>query len=109
MSNMGYDTSSQAVSALLQIHSHHMKVAPPEAPETWGEYKKAGGKSGGVIALMDMLAQDLKNDMAQAKHDEQMAQKEYDDLMVDSQETRKQNSKSIVDKNNAKANLEVKL
>merc|ERR1719487_2634561 len=103
----------EAPAAFVQISSHKQskgkKVAPPETPETWGAYKPAGGKSGGVVALMDMLQQDLKSDMAQSKHDEETAQKEYDDLMVESKETRQQNSKSIVDKEANKAQLEGKL
>merc|ERR1719456_1696491 len=98
--------------SFVQVVKHQAqkkKVAPPEVPETWGAYKPAGGKSGGVVALMDMLAQDLKSDMAAAKHDEETAQKEYDDLMVESKETRQQNSKSIVDEEANKAQLEGKL
>merc|ERR1719487_1446167 len=61
------------------------------------------------MGLMDMLVSELKSDMAEAKHDEKTAQKDYDDLMVDSKETRQQNAKSIVDKEATKAQLEGKL
>merc|ERR1719456_1771416 len=97
--------------AFVQIHKHQAlkKVAPPEMPDTWGAYKPAGGKSGGVMALMDMLTSDLNADMQAAKHDEETAQRDYDNLMEESRETRQQNSKSIVDKEATKANMEGKL
>merc|ERR1719158_512415 len=101
--------TEEAAPAFVQIHAHKNKVAPPAPPETFGAYQKAGGKSGGVMGLMDMLVTELQGDMAQAKHDEQMGQKEYDDLMRDSRETRQQNAKSIVEKEAAKAGLEKKL
>merc|ERR550537_645284 len=78
--------------SFLQISK---KVAPPMTPETWGAYKPAGGKSGGVVALMDMLTQDLNADMQASKHDEETAQRDYDNLMEESRDTRAQNSKSI--------------
>merc|ERR1719217_947275 len=45
---------------LLSISRHSSskktsKVAPPEAPETFGSYEKKGEKSQGVIHLMDMM------------------------------------------------------
>merc|ERR1719265_451178 len=96
--------------SLLQVSEHKFgKVAPPVAPETWGTYQKAGGQSGGIMGLMDKLVQELRADLAAAKHDEEMAQKEYDDLMTDSKDTRMQNAKSIVDKEATKAELESEL
>merc|ERR1719395_253089 len=47
--------------------------------------------------------------MKDAGYAEKTAQKEYADLMADSQATRAQDSKSIVDKEAAKATLEEKL
>jgi len=92
--------------AFVQINEHKAKkVVPPVPPETFGAYQPAGGKSGGVMALMDNLTKELQADVAQAKHDEEMAQKEYDDLMTESRDTRASNSKSIVDKEATKANL----
>jgi len=108
VSNLG-GTVDEAPVLLQLVRKVSKKVAPPETPETWGAYKPAGGQSGGIMGLMDMLVGELKSDMAEAKHDEQMAQKEYDELMVDSKDTRKQNAKSIVDKQATKANLEGKL
>merc|ERR1719183_2538081 len=109
-SRLGGDLGTEAPVALVQISAHvSKKVAPPAPPETWGAYKKAGGKSGGVMGLMDMLVTELQADLAQARHDEQMSQKEYDDLMQESRDTRQNNAKSIVEKEAAKAGMEKKL
>merc|ERR1719265_3040901 len=53
-----------------------------------------------------MTAEELTN---VATSDELMAQKEYDDLMADSQKTRAQNAKSIVDKEASRAEVEASL
>merc|ERR1719171_2122940 len=84
------------------------KVAPPEPPATFGKYEK-NKKSGGVLQLMDNLVGELKSSLAEAEHAEKTAQKEYQELMVESQETRAQDDKSLTDKSAGKANLEGKL
>jgi hypothetical protein len=86
-----------------------LQVAPPEAPETFGEYKKSSQKSGGVMALMDMIVGELKPSNQEASMSEKYAQKEYVELMADSQDQRAQLSKSIVEKTSAKADLEGQL
>jgi septal ring factor EnvC (AmiA/AmiB activator) len=90
-----------------QVRAH---VAPPPAPETFsgGDVAK-NEKSGGVLALMDKIAGELEADMKDSGFAEKTAQKEYADLMTESQATRAQDSKSIVDKEAAKATMEEKL
>merc|ERR1719379_1010275 len=85
-------------------------VAPPEPPpETFGgEYKKSD-KSSGVMGMMDGIVRDLENDMKDAEYEEKTAQKDYAELMADSQATRKADSKAVVDKTAAKAEAEGKL
>merc|ERR1719159_1400008 len=91
----------------VQIRSH---VAPPEAPETFsGPYEKKSEKSGGVLALMDSITKELEADMKDSEYAEKTAQKDYAELMTDSQATRAQDAKSIVDKEAAKATMEEKL
>merc|ERR1719152_528255 len=93
---------------LVQIRAHS-RVAPPEMPETFsGPLEKKGSKSTGVIALMEQMQGELKSDMAAAEADEKAAQKEYEDLMKNSAETRAHNAKSITDKEASKAELETK-
>jgi len=86
-------------------------VAPPgPAPETFsgGEVKK-NEKSAGVMGMMDGIVRDLENDVKDCEYEEKTAQKDYAELMGDSQATRQADSKAIVDKTAAKAEHEGKL
>merc|ERR1719301_224493 len=76
-------------------------AAPPPPPETFGAYTKKTGKSNGVIALMDMMISDLKTDLTEGEHAEEMAQKDYENLMSASQKTRATNAESITEKESA--------
>merc|ERR1719155_50612 len=73
-------------------------AAPPPPPETFGAYTKKSGKSNGVIKLMDMMIGDVKTDLTEAEHEEEMAQKDYENLMSASQKTRATNAESITEK-----------
>jgi len=85
-------------------------VAPPPPPETFsGSVEKKSEKSAGVMSLMDMITKELETSMKDSEYEEKTAAKEYADLMADSQTSRAQDSKSIVDKEAAKATLEEKL
>jgi putative protein kinase ArgK-like GTPase of G3E family len=92
-----------------QVRLHKSSVAPPPPPESFGAYEKSSEKSGGVMALMDTITKELETSMKDSEYEEKTAQKEYAELMADSQATRAQDSKSIVDKSAAKATLEEKL
>jgi len=85
------------------------KAAPPPPPETFGAYQKKGQKSNGVIALMDMMIEELKTDYDSSKQSEAMDQKDYENLMASSQKTRAQNAKSITEKESAKAEWSEKI
>jgi len=88
----------------------HSAVAPPPPPETFsGGVEKKTEKAGGVLALMDKISGELEADMKDAGYAEKTAQSEYAELMSDSQAARAQDSKSIVDKEAAKATMEEKL
>merc|ERR1719161_1027896 len=69
-------------------------AAPPPPPETFGAYTKKSGKSNGVIKLMDMMIGDVKTDLTEAEHEEEMAQKDYENLMSASQKTRATNAET---------------
>jgi len=86
-----------------------VQIEQPEAPETFGAYEKKSEKSGGVMALMDMITKELESEMKDAEYDEKTAQTEYAELMADSQDSRAQDTKSITEKDTAKATLESKL
>merc|ERR1719420_185364 len=68
-----------------QVRLH---VAPPPPPETFSGDVKKNEKSGGVLALMDKLVGELESDMKDAGYAEKTAQKEYAELMADSQAAR---------------------
>merc|ERR1719399_774302 len=80
-------------------------VAPPPPPETFGDYEKSSGKSAGVLGLMDMIVKELEGDMKDAEYEEKTAQKDYEELMTDSGESREKKVNGITDKEDAKAKL----
>jgi len=106
---VSFDAPEASEVSLIQVHMHE-NVAPPEAPESFsgGEPKK-NEKSGGVLALMDMMVADLKAAAQEAKFTEKTAQKEYVELMEESQEKRVADQKTIVDQQGAKAQTEAAL
>merc|ERR1719265_628421 len=61
--------------------------APPPPPPTWeGGYGGKTGESQGIVAIMEMVEEDIKKDRADAKADEDDAQKEYDAFKKDSED-----------------------
>merc|ERR1719159_128018 len=84
-------------------------AAPPPPPETFGAYTKKSGKSNGVIKLMDMMIGDLKTELTEAEHAEEMAQKDYENLMAASQKTHATNAESITEKESASAEWSEKI
>jgi len=96
--------------SFVQVGRVAAHIDQKQAPETWGSsYEKKGKKSGGVMALMDNLTNDLKASNAEAGHNEKTAQDEYVELMGESQSTRSQDSKTLTNKAAVKAQLEAKL
>merc|ERR550514_48473 len=85
-----------------------LDVAPPPAPETFGDYEKSSGKSSGVLGLMDMIVKELEDDTKDAGFEEKTAQKDYEELMTDSGETRAAKVKGITQKEEAKARISSK-
>merc|ERR1719482_1923786 len=96
--------------SFVQIRRSEFDVAPPPPPETFesGPPKK-NEKSAGVIGLMDMIISDLGNDMKEAEYEEKTAQKDYAELMADSQATRAGDTKSLTSKEATKAETETAL
>jgi chromosome segregation ATPase len=90
----------------IAVNLLQLSAKPEPAPGTWaaGGYKNKGQKSGGVMALMDMLTKDLDTQLAEGKKDEDFAQSSYEELMADSANTRSTDSKSLANKEAAKAN-----
>merc|ERR1719352_894694 len=90
------------ITVFAQVRAHD-DAAPPPPPETFGAYTKKTGKSNGVMALMDMMISDLKTDLTEGEHAEEMAQKDYEHLMAASQKTRATNAESITEKESSSA------
>merc|ERR1719407_86538 len=78
--------------------------APAPPPETAEAYTKKD--SSGPTALIDKLKNDLEKDTQAAEIDEKQAQKDYEEMMADSANQRHTDSKSIVEKDGQKADLE---
>jgi len=86
--------------------SSKVKVAPPPAPEMPSGPLQKNGKSAGVIGMMDTIMTDLSNDMKDMEYEEKTAQKDYAELMADSQATRAGDSKALTGKGSTKADVE---
>jgi len=85
------------------------QVAPPPPPEANLAYKKGGEESNGVIAMIDLLIADIDKDNQTMEVDEKDAQSDYETFMSDAKEKRALDSKSITDKEAAKAETETQL
>merc|ERR1719272_453738 len=84
-------------------------VAPPPPPETFGAYAKKGGKSGGVVNMLDTMVADLDKEITEVEVEEKENQAEYETFMEESAKKRASDAKSIEDKESAKADLQAKL
>merc|ERR1719401_572271 len=94
----------------LQLSSFSSSdVAPPPPPETMEAYTKKSEDSNGVMAMMDLLVKDLDKEMTEAETGEKVSQEDYEKTMADSAEKRAQDSKTLNDKEAAKADLESSL
>jgi len=80
--------------------------APAPPPEAVGAYKKNSEGGGGVIAMIDLLVKDLDKELTEAKTAEVDAQKDYETYMRDAAEQRTTDTKTLADKETAKADTE---
>merc|ERR1740138_725448 len=83
--------------------------APPPPPETFGAYSKKSEESNGVLAMIDALVADLEKEIQEMEFEEKDAQEEYEQFIDDSANKRAQDSKSLTDKESAKADAEAAL
>jgi hypothetical protein len=61
--------------------------APPPPPPTWeAPYGGKTGEAMGIVAIMEMVYEDIEKDRADAKADEDKSQAEYDAFKKDSEE-----------------------
>merc|ERR1719343_1458001 len=78
-------------------------IEPP--PATRDAYAKKSEESTGVIAMIDLLVQDMDKEMQEAEVEEKNSQEEYDKTVADAKTDRTGLSKSLKDKTAAKADL----
>ena len=80
--------------------------APPPPPETFGAYSKKSEESNGVMARIDSLVGDLEKEIQEMEFEEKDAQEDYEEFIEDSANKRATDSKSLTDKEAAKADAE---
>lgn len=86
-------------------HVEGQDVAPP--PTMWkGAYGGASGETSGVVAILDLLKEDMKNDIADADANEAKSNAEYAKFVVDSQNDIDDLSKELTVFAQEKADLE---
>lgn len=94
-----------APAMLLQIAKHE-QARQPQAP---APYKKKGEESTGVIAMIDLLIQDLDKEITEAETTEKDSQQDYEQAMADSTKKRAADTKALTEKQSTKADLEADL
>merc|ERR1719327_1533992 len=85
------------------------QVAPPPPPETYGAYAKKSEEGNGAIAMMDLLIKDLAKEITEMETEEKLAQEDYVEFMAESAAKRAADTKSLGEKEAAKAGLEADL
>jgi len=99
--------ASAGAASLADVMMHSVSIAaPPPPPETWGAYQKKSEESGGVVAMLTIMIRDVDKQLVESKVEEELAQKEYETLIGDSAMKRRRDSKTLGDKESAKADLE---
>jgi len=92
--------------SFVQISAHSIE-APAPPPDTWDAYSTKSQETTGVIGMIDLLVRDLDKEMTEAEADEKNAQKEYESMAQDAAAKRAADTKSIANKESAKADAEM--
>jgi len=96
--------ANTGIAAFVQVSMR--KDAPPLPPATAAAYSKKSGESNSVIAMMDLLVKDLDEEMTVSETEETNSQAEYEKTIAEAADKRRQDSKSVTDKEAAKADME---
>merc|ERR1711981_873049 len=95
---------------MAQVNAHQAdQVAPAPPPEANLAYKKSGEESNGVIAMIDLIVADMDKEIQTMEVEEKDAQADYETFMGDASAKRASDSKTITDKESAKAETETEL
>merc|ERR1719502_1549322 len=95
----------------MQVRMHSQLRAQAMAKTNdlaFGQYSKSQA-SGGIIQMLDSMMSDVEKDMTAAKMEEEDGQTEYEETMADAAAKRATDSKLVVAKEAAKAELNSKL
>jgi predicted nucleic acid-binding Zn-ribbon protein len=110
MGRISEEMSFVQEASLVEVHAHiAVKADPGPPPETWDAYKTKSEEHGGVVAMLDLLINDLDKEMTAATTDEKESQKEYEEMMQMSADKRTADSKSMAEKEATKAATEADL
>lgn len=102
--DIGDTTAATTIAGTTQTTAFTQK-APPPPPATYGEFKRKDQKSNSVIALMDMLVNDLKKEAQAAEHEEKTAVRDYEKLLADAKAERAALVKEVADNDVAIADM----
>merc|ERR1719316_73560 len=94
---------------LVQVRTKTKDIAAPPPPPETGSYSKKGEESGGVLAMMDMMKADVEKEIQEMEFTEKDSQEEYESMVKDAAAKRAADSKSIAEKEAAKAEMEAEL
>jgi len=99
-----------AKTVFIQLHSQQNDL-PEGRPDTWegADRKNQGQKGSSVLALMDMLCNDLNKDTQAMEHDEKTSQGDYEKLQYDLAQSIAESTKAKNDAAASKANAEADL
>jgi len=99
-----------AKTVFIQLHQQETDL-PGGQPDSWegADRKNKSQKGSSVLALMDMLANDLNKDTQAMEHDETTAQKDYEKLQYDLAQSIAESTKAKNDAAASKANAEADL
>merc|ERR1719491_319858 len=95
--------------ALVQISLHEHVAARQAQPKTWEPYATKAHETGGVIAMINLLIEDLQKEMTEAESDEKNAQASYVTMMQESSAKRTADSNSLSGKVSTMADTEAEL
>jgi len=92
--------------SLLQNQGGAKKATPPPPPTPEGDYGGAQGESKGIQAILQMILDDVKDDIAKADKAEEDAVKAFEALKADIEEAIKDANEAISDFNDKIADSE---
>jgi len=97
--------------SLLQQHPQFTSKkgeAPPPPPKTWSEpYKGKQQQSQGIIAILELIEDDIKDDIKKAEKAEKNAQEKFEELEEESEKSIKDLEEAIDELEESKASKEV--